>query len=315
MARVVNHIPEPLLKQLSQLGYQPLKAEDQRVFDPYYDAMNAPWASSVSFPCVLAWSDAIPSFYKPVGGKVLLCLQYDGTLKEWNALPFIGRYSPESFGEAFRVLRGDMEALRLPLLVMEASEWMLPFYESAGGVSWEISRPREWADYIYRRTDFETSLNSSDSRYRYRYFLRRFSPETFVLTPERREECLECMRAVWCSVTECSECFACPLDAVGNVAGALDRLRADGLLVRVDGKPAGFCIVSCRNGFGVYHFKHADNRMKGINEYLLHECLTRFMSGAEEINFTNDVGIESLRAYKCKLAPYTLAHRIMLRKR
>lgn len=312
MAKITTILPEPLVRQLARLGYRRVTKHEQRVFDPYYDAMNDHWTSAACFLCILAWRDAIPTFYKPVGG-LLCCLQYDGTVGEWTAIPFMGRYSPESVGNAFRVLRADMEALRFPLKVMELSEWMLPFYQGLDGISWEVERPRELADYIYRRTDFENALNSSDNRYRYRYFLRRFSPETVVLTPDRREECMDFMRAAWCPGRECADCFCCPVETIGNVTDALDAVRADGVLVRVDGKPAGFCITTCRNGLGIYQFKHAYNHMKGINEYLLRECFTRFLSGAEEINFTDDMGVESLRAYKSRLAPYTLSPRIVLR--
>ena len=313
LAKVLNNIPEQLLNRLSQLDYRPVKAEDQRIFDPYYDAMNGEYASALSFPCLLAWTDAIPIFYKPAG-SLLCCLQYDGTVRKWTALPFIGRYSQGSVGNAFRVLREDMEALRFPLCVMDVSEWMVPFYQGAGEISWEIQKPREWMDYIYQRADFEKSLNKSDSRYRCRTFLRRCSPETVILTSAHKDECIDCIKAVWCPGRDCAGCFACPVDAVSNVVGALDNLRTEGLLVRVDGKAAGFCVVLRLNGMGVYLLKHADNRMKGINEYLLRECLTRFLSGAEKINFTEDMGNEGLRAYKSKLAPYTLSPRITLRE-
>ena len=68
MSKIHNDIPEHLLQQLPQLGYRPVKPEDQRVFEPYYDAMNGHYASALSFPCLLAWSDAIYIFYKSVGG-------------------------------------------------------------------------------------------------------------------------------------------------------------------------------------------------------------------------------------------------------
>ena len=312
MAKVINNISEHLLKQLSQLGYRLVKPQDQRVFDPYYDAMNGHWSSPASFLCILAWNAATPTFYKPIGA-LLCCVQYESTLGEWIALPFIGRYSKESFENAFRVFRGDMETLGLPLTVMFLSEWMAPFYQSARGISWKTENRRNAMEYIYRRADFVKSMDSADSRYRYRYFLRRFSPETVVLKPEHREACMDCMKAVWCPSTECSDCYACPLEAVGDVVNALDDLRAGGLLVRVDGKPIGLCIVSCRNGLGLYMFKHTDNHLKGINEYLLRECFTRFLSGAEEINYTADIGDEGLRAYKSKLAPYTLSPSMTLR--
>ncbi len=312
MSKIHSNIPKHLWMQLSQLGYRPMKAGDQRVFDPYYNAMNGHYSSSLSFSSLLAWSDAIPILYKPVG-SLLCCLAYDGTERIWKAFPFIGRYSQESVGAALRVLREDMQTLRLPLLVVEGSEWMVPFYQGVEDISWESERPREWMDYIYQRADFEKSLDSPESRYRRRYFLRKFSPETVVLTSAHKDECLDCLRAVWCPGRDCADCYACPLDAVGNVVGALDNLRAEGILVRVDGKPAGFCIVSSLNGMCVYLFKHADNHMKGINEYLIYECLTRFLPGAEEINYTDDMGNEGLRAYKSNLAPYTLSPRFTLR--
>ena len=312
MGKIINNISKQLYRQLVRLGYKALTADDQRVFDPYYDAMNGYWSSSVSFPDLWAWSDASPVFYKPIG-DLLCCLQYDGTLGKWGALPFIGRYSVESVGSALRVLRCDMETLQLPLYVAFLSEWMLLWYQSVRGVLWEIERPREWMDYVFQRTDFEQSLNKPDNMYRYRYFLRRFSTETVPLTSASMEECLECMRTVWCSGKECTDCYACPLEAVEKTVSELDKLRAGGILVRVDGKPAGFCIVSCRNGSGIYLFKHANNHIKGLNEYLLRECYLRFMQSAKEINYTNDMGNEGLKAYKSKLAPYSLSAQIMLK--
>ena len=121
MSKIHNNILEHLLQQLSQLGYRLVKPEDQRVFDPYYDKMNGHWSSPVSFLCIIAWNEAVSAFYKPIGA-LLCCVQYDGTLGEWMALPFIGRYCQESFGNAFRVFRADMETLGFPLKVMFMSE-------------------------------------------------------------------------------------------------------------------------------------------------------------------------------------------------
>ena len=307
---MTNEFPE-IAGRLRELGYRPVTAEDYSVFAPYYDEMNGAYASSVSFVNIIAWSDVIPAFYKIAGGMIC-CLEYDGTLHEWVAIPFIGHYSRGRFDEAFSVVRSDMKTLGLPLIVIDVSEWDVPFYQEVSGIFWKVDRPREWMDYIYQREDFVKSMESADFRYRYHYFVRHFSPETVVLTSEHTEECMNCMREVWCPSRECSECFACPLKAVGRVVGAMDIIDAEGLLVRVDGKPAGFCVVSSRKSVGLYVFKHANNHMKGINEYLLEECFTRFLSGVNEINFTEDMGEEGLRAYKCRLAPYTLSARITL---
>ena len=79
---------------------------------------------------------------------------------------------------------------------------------------------------------------------------------------------------------------------------------------------AGLCIVSCRNGLGVYQYKNAVNRMKGINEYLLRESFERYLQSADTINYTEDMGVENLRYYKEHMAPaHTLLSKLTLTER
>ena len=310
--KVINNIPEHLLKQLPQLGYRPVKPEDQRVFDPYYDQMNGHWSSATCFLCLVAYEGIITAFYKKAG-EVLLCLEYDATAEELVAIPFIGRYTRETVSRAFRILQSDMAALGVPLVVMDIVPWMLPFYQETG-VSWEITDLRSLRDYIYQRPDFLASMESNDNRYRYRYFVRRYAPETITLTKEHWRDCVDCMEEFWCPYKDCSSChYGCPRDVVARVMREFEYMETAGLLVRVGGRPVGFCITTCRNGLGVYQFKHANNHIKGVNEYLLRECFDRFLTDAEEINYTEDMGDEGLRAYKSKLAPYTLLPHLTLR--
>ena len=311
MLKVINTIPEHLLKQLPQLGYRLVKPEDQRVFDPYYDQMNGHWSSATCFLCLAAYEGVITAFYKKAG-EVLLCLEYDATAEELVAIPFIGRYTRETVSRAFQILQSDMAALGVPLVVMDIVPWMLPFYQETG-VSWEITDLRSLRDYIYQRPDFLASMESNDSRYRYRYFVRRYAPEIITLTKEHWRDCVDCMEEFWCPHRDCSSChYGCPRDIVARVIREFEYMETDGLLVRVGGRPVGFCITTCRNGLGVYQFKHADNHIKGVNEYLLRECFDRFLTDAEEINYTEDMGDEGLRAYKSKLAPYTLLPHLTL---
>ena len=311
MEKIISSVSEQLFNQLMQLGYKPLKAEDYPVFQPYYDAMNEQYSSEISFLSMVTWSTSIFNFYKPMG-DMLCCLEYVSKEKYWTASPFIGHYSQQNVETAFRILRKDMQTLHLPLKIMDMSEWMFPFYQGISGISWKVENLRDFMEYIYEREDFFKSMDSPDSRYRYRYFLRHFSPETVLLTSAHSEECTDYMKETWCPVRECSDCCACPLEGVKTLLDAWDSLQANGILVRVNRKCAGFCIVSCQDGLGIYLFKHANNHMKGINEYLLRECLTRFLPDVERINYTADVGIEGLRAYKSKLAPYTLSPCLIL---
>ncbi len=309
---IIKVMPEQQLQTLERLGYQRVKPTDQRIFSPYYDQMNGHWSSATCFLCLVAYEGTITAFYKKAG-EVLLCLEYDAIADELVAIPFIGRYTQETVSCAFQILQSDMAALGVPLVVMDIVPWMLSFYDKTG-VSWEITDLRDLRDYIYQRSDFLASMESSDNRYRYRYFLRRYEPETITLTEEYWRECRDCMEEFWCPHVDCSSChYGCPRDTVVRVMKEFENMETDGLLVRVGGRPVGFCITTCRNGLGVYQFKHANNHIKGVNEYLLRECFDRFLADAEEINYTEDMGLEHLRTYKVRLSPYTLQPKLTLR--
>ena len=112
------------------------------------------------------------------------------------------------------------------------------------------------------------------------------------------------MEREWCGEKTCEECHCgCLLRVIDNLVPVFDKIRINGILVRVEGKMAGLCIVSCRNGLGVYQYKNAVNRIKGINEYLLRESFERYLQSADTINYTEDMGVENLRYYKEHMAP------------
>ena len=74
--------------------------------------------------------------------------------------------------------------------------------------------------------------------------------------------------------------------------------------------------MSCRNGLGVYQYKNAVNRIKGINEYLLRESFERYLQSADTINYTEDMGVEILRYNKEYMAPaHTLLSKLTLTER
>ena len=78
------------------------------------------------------------------------------------------------------------------------------------------------------------------------------------------------------------------MEVTDKVVSSFDKINAYGILVRVDGKIAGFCIVTKKMGQAVYQFKHAINRIKGINEYMLRECYERYLQGVDFINYTEE---------------------------
>ena len=311
--RIIKEIPEDMLENILSCGYRKVKPEDQTLFDPYYEKMNHPWSGSTSFLNFIAWSDSLPVFFKEHEGMIIgIC--YESNEGVLVGIPFIGHYTDETFRSSFDVLRRDFENIGASLIIMDVVKWMLPYYEAIEDFNFDIEDRRDYMEYIYTADSFEVGMNKQDDRYRYRYFMRKFNYETIEITPECREEILAFMDDIWCGDKTCAECqFGCLKDVTDRVVSSFDKLHADGLMVRVDGSIAGFCIVTKRMGQAIYQFKHAINRIKGINEYMLKECYDRYLKGVDIINYTEDCGIESLRRYKMNLATtYSLSSRLTL---
>ena len=222
----------------------------------------------------------------------------------------------EEFLERYGYRREDFAGFDAQLIIMDVVPWMLPYYE-ASGIQFEIEDNRDYMDYTFTPEQFLAGMDTQDDRYRYNYFKRRFAYETEEITPFHREEIREFMEREWCGEKTCEECHCgCLLRVIDNLVPVFDKIRINGILVRVEGKMAGLCIVSCRNGLGVYQYKNAVNRIKGINEYLLRESFERYLQSADTINYTEDMGVENLRYYKEHMAPaHTLLSKLTLTER
>lgn len=304
-----------LKRLITERGYQPVEVRHQTLFDPYFDEMNAHWSANGSFLTYIGWKESYPTFFKLAEG-LILCVVYLRTAGYPIAIPCIGHYTKDGIIAALRILKGDFAVFGYPLVMTDVVPWMLPFYE-AGDLCFEQEDLRENRDYLFSPEDFRMGMDAQDDRYRYRYFKRKFNYETVEITPEHREECRDFMQKVWCGDMTCDECHCgCLTKVVDNLIPYFDTLRVHGILVRVDGEMAGFSIVSCRNGLGIYQYKNARNRIKGLNEYLLRESFDRYMQSAEVINYTEDMGIPSLRRYKEHMAPhFSLLSKITLTER
>lgn len=306
------NIPEDLLEKISDRGYQKVKPEDEEVFDKFYDAMNDHWSSSTCFLNLYAWHDTFPTYYK-IFEDFIVSVNYDSTGGYIAAIPFIGHYTNEKVCDAMKVLESDFEYFGAKLTIYDVSNWMVPYYESTG-IKFHITDNREEMDYIFTPEDFLAGMEAQDDRYRYNYFKRRNEYQVIELSSENADECTEMMERLWCQYTDCEEChYGCLKSVIEILVRNIETLKAEGILVRVDGQAVGLSIVSVRNGLGVYQYKNADNHIKGLNEFLLRESFDRYMGDVTEINYTEDMGVESLRRYKEHMAPhYSLASKLIL---
>ena len=297
-----NEMPGELCSGLASLGYRLVRPEDQALFDPFYDRMNGTWTSSSCFPNFPGWMES-EVIYMKQAGDFMIVLAY---LKMDDSLvlgPFLGKHTAEDINRLISLVKKDFDVLERKLTFMYITGWMLPFYDS-GLIDFTKENHRDHMEYLFTPEEFKAGMDASDDRYRYRYFKRKYDYEVFDITPEYRKEIYEFMDYRWCLNTGCGVCaFGCLKKVIDNIVKNFDILRVNGILVRVNGSTAGFCIVSHRNGLGVYQYKNTINKYKGINEYLLRECFERFLSDVKVINYTEDLGNENLRYYKSHMAP------------
>ena len=308
-------MPRELLNKIHERGYSMVSAADEALFDTYYDRMNGHWSSSTCFCNVYSWYDTFPTFFKEAK-DLIISINYvreDGYLA---AIPFIGEYTVPRIREAMALLKDDFRYFGEKLSVNDVSPWMYPFYEQSG-VDFEVEDNRNYKDYTFTPSQFLAGMNAQDDRYRYRYFLRKNVFEVVEIVPSMKEEVRRLMEEVWCSGVSCSFChYGCLANVVAILTGDSDRLRMHGLVVRIGGKAVGLCICTVKNGLGVFQYKNADNRIKGLNEFLLRETFDRYMQNVDTINYTEDMGIESLRNFKEHMAPeFSLTSKMILREK
>lgn len=247
-------IPQKMLEIFLARGYQELRVEDQSLFDPYYDSMNDHWSANTSFLNLIGWRDSYPTYFKIAEG-LLINITYLNTEGYPVAVPFVGNYTEEKIKKVMQILKEDFAGFDAQLIIMDVVPWMLPYYE-ASGIQFEIEDNRDYMDYTFTPEQFLAGMDMQDDRYRYNYFKRRFAYETEEITPFHREEIREFMEREWCGEKTCEECHCgCLLRVIDNLVPVFDKIRINGILVRVEGKMAGLCIVSCRNGLGVYQYK------------------------------------------------------------
>ena len=300
--------------QFEQYGFSRLTSEVFPLFKEYYNKMNRPLPASLHFTSMNAWNHTVITYYKPIGAH-LVCFQWDAPEKRWVLIPFLGVYEQENINAVMKEVLLLYEQWQIPFVLTDVAEWMRPFYEAVPFLQWEVTNDRDLSDYIYTAEDFCTSLNEQKVRYDYRYFIRKYHPVLEIMRPEHDVECAKLIRENWCTEHACEECtYGCAMVTEQNAVTCVHKTEANGIVVRIDGKVVAFCIVTVCCGQGVFQFKKTQRGFRGINEYLHKECYDSFLTGVSIINYTEDMGQEGLRKYKCKLAPYTLAPRYEMRK-
>lgn len=291
---------------LGEQGFKSLSVEDRELFTLYYEQMNDNWASSISFPSMIAWNKSIRIYHRKIG-EYLCCLAMDSTCNRWVVLPLIGHYEQEKVDACINELKDIMGILKLPIIFTDVSEWMLPFYLNSSAIKLKASYDRGLSDYIYTKEEFFQGLDRQYCRYDYNYFIRKNNPRLVIMGKEDVNQYLDFLARIWCTAHDCNYCqYGCLKDSATGIISNLEEAGARGIVVYVGDEIYGYTIVSLDRDQLIFHFKKGIHRVRGLSEYMHRSCCELFGEKAKYINYTEDMNLEGLRVYKQRLAQYEL---------
>ena len=175
---------------------------------------------------------------------------------------------------------------------------------------------RDYADYIYLRTDLATlkgkkfqAKRNHINKFRNTYGNYEYTP----ITPNRIQECLD-LEAEWCKVNNCDQ-----QEGTGNERRALiyalhnfEALGLTGGILHVDGTIVAFTFGMPINKetFGV-HVEKADTNIDGAYAMINYEFANHIPEQYIYINREEDLGIEGLRKAKLSYQPVTILEKYM----
>lgn len=166
---------------------------------------------------------------------------------------------------------------------------------------------RDYADYIYLRTDLATLSGKKyqPKRNHINKFKKTYNYEYVNLGPEHIQECLR-LEAIWCKQNGCEKQQGMLNEnrAIVYALSNFEKLGLSGGLLRVDGKVAAFTfgMPISHDTFGV-HVEKADINIDGAYTMINYEFANHIPEQYTYINREEDLGIEGLRKAKLSYNP------------
>ncbi len=227
---------------------------------------------------------------------------------------------PIGTGSMNKVLRMIMEDARQegqPFCMLGVCPEIKEELESIAPGQFHFTVDRDYADYVYLRSDLTTlkgkkfqPKRNHINKFRNTYTNYQYTP----ITPDRIQECLD-LEAEWCKVNNCNQ-----QEGTGNERRALtyalnhfEELGLTGGILHVDGKIVAFTygMPINQDTFGV-HAEKADTTIEGAYAMINYEFSNRIPEQYTYINREEDLGIEGLRKAKLSYHPEILLEKYMV---
>ena len=211
-------------------------------------------------------------------------------------------------GKVLEVLIQDAHQEKAPFCLLGICTDMCADLETLMPGRFLFTADRDYADYLYLRTDLATLAGKrfQPKRNHVNKFKRMYpNYEYTAITSDRIQECLE-LETEWCKANNCDQ-----HEGTGNERRALvyalhhfEELGLTGGILHVDGRIAAFTFGMPINQdtFGV-HVEKADTRIDGAYAMINFEFANHIPEQYTYINREEDLGIEGLRKAKLSYQP------------
>lgn len=282
------------------IPFKDIELTDRELITSY--TLNSPRQNcDLSFSNLCSWRFLYDTKFAIQDGFLLLKFRVKGELV--YMMP-IGNGDLE---KALGALREDARQEGQPLCLLGICAGMCSELEAYMPDRFQFTADRDYADYIYLRTDLATLSGKKfqAKRNHVNKFKRTYNYEYSPITPDLIQECLD-LEAEWCKANNCDQ-----HEGTGNERRALvyalhnfEELGLTGGILHVDGKIAAFTFGMPINQdtFGV-SVEKADTSIDGAYAMINYEFANHIPEQYTYINREEDLGIEGLRKAKLSYQP------------
>lgn len=283
------------------LHFKDIEITDKEAIQAY--TLHSPRRNcDLSFSNLCSWRFMYNTRFAEYEGFLLLKFWADGELV------YMMPIGSGNLAKAIKALYEDAHAEGQHLCLLGVCSNMRADLEALFPGQFIFTADRDYADYLYLRTDLATLAGKKfqPKRNHINKFKRLYPDYQYTaITPDRIAECME-LEALWCKANDCDQ-----QEGTGNERRALvyalqhfEELGLSGGILHVEGRIAAFTFGMPINQdtFGV-HVEKADTTVEGAYAMINYEFARHVPEQYLYLNREEDLGIEGLRRAKLSYQP------------
>lgn len=282
------------------IPFRDIELKDKELITSY--TLNSPRRNcELSFSNLCSWRFLYHTQFAVVDGFLLL--------KSWTGdeLEYMMPIGNGSLEKVLEALIEDARQEGKPFCLLGICAEMCADLEELMPGRFLFTAYRDYADYIYLRTDLATLSGKKfqAKRNHVNKFKKTYDYEYTAITPGRIRECLH-LEAEWCKTNNRTEHEGTDNERLALIYALhhFDGLGLTGGILHVNGQIAAFTfgMPINRDTFGV-HVEKADTKIDGAYAMINHEFANHIPERYVYLNREEDLGIEGLRKAKLSYHP------------